>query len=208
MRVGLYARCSTVGDRQDPESQLLQLRHYAESRGWEITGEFVDRASAVNLRGRVAWKELLGLAGRRRVDTILVWRLDRAFRSMVHLSTTIEQLRASGVALVSLSEPWVNTADSSPMSDLIRNILGSVAEFERGLISERVRMGLERARKQGRTLGRPAKVNGNLEALRPLIVAGSLSMSAAARQLGVNPSTVSRALRKPHESRASGALVQ
>jgi DNA invertase Pin-like site-specific DNA recombinase len=113
---------------------------------------------------------------------------------MLHLNTTIEQLRAAGVALVSLSEAWVDTMDTSPMADLVRNILGSIAQFERGLISERVKMGLARARQQGRKPGRPVKVNGNLEELRPLIESGALSMSAAAHRLGVHVSTVSRSL--------------
>jgi len=201
-RVALYARVSTVDRGQDPEAQLIQLRQYAADHGWEIVGEYVDRASAVNLRGRTAWASLLSLAARRKVNTILVWRLDRAFRSMLHLSATLERLRAAGVSFASVSEPWVNTADTSPISDLIRNILGSVAEFERGLISERVKMGLARARMRGRKPGRPSKMNGNFEEIRPLIASGALSMSAAARQLGVHVSTVSRGLRKPHESAA------
>jgi DNA invertase Pin-like site-specific DNA recombinase len=198
MRCSLYARCSTL-DRQDPETQLLALRQYAAARGWEVVGEYVDRSSAVNLRGRVAWKEVLGLAARRRIDAILVARLDRAFRSMVHLTTTIEQLRASGVALVSLSEPWVNTAESSPMADLVRNILGSVAEFERGLISERVRAGMARAKKQGAPVGRPAalKRDGKAEQVGAILHAirtGAMSQREAARTLGVGRATIQRLL--------------
>ncbi|HXX38864.1 MAG TPA: recombinase family protein [bacterium] len=64
VRVGLYARCSTA-DKQDPEGQLLQLRQYAASRGWEIVGEFTDHTSAVNLRGRVGVRGFLGRAGLR-----------------------------------------------------------------------------------------------------------------------------------------------
>jgi len=73
-----------------------------------------------------------------------------------------------------MSEPWVNTADASPTSMLVRNVIWSVAEFERGLISERVKMGLARARAQGRKPGRPTKMNGNLEEMRPLIASGGV----------------------------------
>ena len=198
MKVALYARCSTDerNIRQNPETQLVALRQYAAARGWEVVGEYVDRASATSLRKRTAWNEVRSHAARRHIDIIAVARLDRAFRSMIHFVTTLEELGASGVALVSLAEPWVNTADSSPLSDLIRNILVSVAQFERGLIGERTRAGMYRARLQGRHLGRISKLDGGLEALRPSIESGALSRRRAARQLGVNVSTVSRALRK------------
>lgn len=90
------------------------------------------------------------------------------------------------------------------MSDLIPNILGSVAEFERGLIAERVRAGMARAKLQGKRLGRPEKLNANLEALIPMIASGALSQRAAARKLGVSASTVSRSLLRKGGS-ANGA---
>jgi DNA invertase Pin-like site-specific DNA recombinase len=71
------------------------------------------------------------------------------------------------------------------------NILASFAQFERALIAERARAGMARARKQGKHLGRPLALNGELETLRPLIEAGTLSRRQAARRLGVKVSTVS-----------------
>jgi DNA invertase Pin-like site-specific DNA recombinase len=76
------------------------------------------------------------------------------------------------------------------------NILASFAQFEKALIAERVRAGMARARKQGKHVGRPAKLNGNLDVLRPAIAAGRLSRRQAARQLGVTTSAISRALKK------------
>ena len=74
------------------------------------------------------------------------------------------------------------------------NILASFAQFERALIAERVRGGMARARRQGKHVGRPQALNGELDALRPLIETGTLSRRHAARRLGVTVSTVSRAL--------------
>ncbi len=74
------------------------------------------------------------------------------------------------------------------------NILASFAQFERALIAERVRAGMARARKQGKHVGRPAVLNGDLDLLRPLIESGALSWRQAARRLGVTVSTVSRTL--------------
>lgn len=74
------------------------------------------------------------------------------------------------------------------------NILASFAQFERALIAERVRAGMARARRQGKRIGRPQVLNGDLEMLRPLIEAGTLSRRQAAKRLGVTVSSVSRSL--------------
>src|SRR5262249_2860066 len=79
MRVGIYVRVSTQDKDQNPETQLLPLREFAAVQGWSVAGEFVDQASATDLRGRRAWRALLDLASKRRIDVILVWKLDRAF---------------------------------------------------------------------------------------------------------------------------------
>lgn len=102
MRIGIYARVSTTDKDQNPETQLLPLREFAAAQRWTVAGEFVDRASATDLRGRIAWRELLDQAAKRRLDVILVWKLDRAFRSVAHMANTVEQLRrwASACALI------------------------------------------------------------------------------------------------------------
>ncbi len=193
MRAAIYARVSTTED-QDPTTQLLPLREFVAAQTWESVGEYVDRASATDLRGRTAWRRLLDEAAKRRVDVILVWKLDRAFRSVAHMATTVEQLRRWGVGLRSYSEPWLDTSGSSPVADLMLNILASFAQFEKALIAERVRAGLDRARKQGKRLGRPRAVNGEWENVRPLIESGKVSQREAAQMLKVSQSTVSRML--------------
>ena len=194
MKVALYARVSTADKEQNPETQLLPLRDFVAAQKWEGVGEFVDYASATDLRGRTAWRRLLDEAAKRRVNVILVWKLDRAFRSVAHMATTVEQLRRWGVGLRSYSEPWLDTSGSSPVADLMLNILASFAQFERALIAERVRAGMSRAKAQGKHVGRPRAVNGEWERVRPLIESGGMSKRKAARMLGVSRSTVSRML--------------
>jgi len=194
MRVGIYARVSTQDKDQDPETQLLPLREFCRAQGWGIAGEYVDHASATDDRRRGAWKRLLAEAATRRVDVILCWKMDRAFRSVAHASRTLEDLRRWGVGLRSYSEPWLDTSGTNPAGELMFNILASFAQSERSLIAERVRAGMARARKSGVHVGRPAKLNGDLAALRPLIESGQLSRHQAARQLGVTHTTISRSL--------------
>ncbi len=194
MRCAIYARVSTSDKDQDPLTQLFPLREFVQAQGWQGVGEHVDHASATDLKGRTAWRRLLEDAARRRVDVIVVWKLDRAFRSVAHMATTVEQLRRWGVGLRSYSEPWLDTSGTSPVGDLMLNILASFAQFERALIAERVRAGMVRARRQGKHIGRPQALNGDLDALRPAIEAGTLSRRQAAKRLGVTVSTVSRSL--------------
>jgi DNA invertase Pin-like site-specific DNA recombinase len=178
MRVALYGRVSTQDKGQDPETQLQPLREFARAQGWDVVGEFVDQASATNSRGRKAWKAVLLAAAQRKIDLVVIWKLDRAFRSLQDAVSTLTQLRAWKVGLRSYTEPII------------------FAAFERSLIAERVQAGMARARKQGKTLGRPRVLNGDFEALRPAIQAGTLSMRAAARKLGVSLPTVLRELRR------------
>jgi len=98
------------------------------------------------------------------------------------------------VGLRSYSEPWLDTSGSSPVGDLMLNILASFAQFERALIAERVRAGMDRARRQGKHVGRPRKVYGEWEQVWPLVAAGTLSRRGAAQRLGVSPRTVARLL--------------
>jgi DNA invertase Pin-like site-specific DNA recombinase len=131
----------------------------------------------------------------------LCWKIDRVFRSVSHASRTLEDLPRWGVGLRSYSEPWLDTSGTNSAGELMFNILASFAQFERSLIAERVRAGMTRAKASGVHCGRPSKLNGELEALRPAIEAGQLSRHAAARQLGVTHTTISRALART----ASGA---
>ena len=195
MRVAVYVRVSTSDKDQNPATQLLPLREFCQVQGWEVVGEFVDHASATDLRGRTAWRDLLAAAARRKIDCILVWKLDRAFRSVAHMATTVEQLRRWGVGLRSYSEPWLDTSGTSPVADPMLNILASFAQFEKALIAERVRAGMVRAKREGRRIGRPrVTVNGEWPGVRQKLEAGQMSSRQAAAVLGISRSSVLRLL--------------
>ena len=88
MKVAVYARVSTSDKEQDPETQLLPLREFAEAPGWEVYRTYVDMAPATDLAHRYAWRELLDGADKRRFTIVLVFKLDRAFRSVKHMHDT------------------------------------------------------------------------------------------------------------------------
>jgi DNA invertase Pin-like site-specific DNA recombinase len=183
MRVGLYARVSTT-DKQDPDTQRLPLREFCQAQGWTIAGEFMDSAPATDYRARTAWRALLDQAARRRVALVLVWRIDRAFRSVLDAATTLERLRGWGVGLRSYTEPWIDT--TSPFGEALYYITAAYAQLERGILAERVRAGMDRARRQGRHIGRPGGTRAEgfadrWRALAPRIHAGEVSRRQAAR---------------------------
>jgi len=152
IRVALYARISTLNHHQDPEMQLRELREYCARRGWQIVGEYVDRGISGSRERRPALDKLMAECRARRVDAVVVYRYDRFARSLRHLVNALEEFRALGVDFVSLHE-GVDT--STPNGRLIFGIFGSIAEFERELIRDRVRSGLAAAKARGRRLGRP-----------------------------------------------------
>ncbi len=151
MRVAIYARVSTFD--QEPENQLAELRQYVRARGWTSV-EYVDRGISGSKDRRPALDQLVADARRRKFDVLLCWRLDRLGRNLRHLVVLLEELRAVGVAFVSLNEGIDAT---TPAGTLQLHVLAALAEFERERIRERVHAGLARARTQGTRLGRPAR---------------------------------------------------
>src|SRR5229473_2338331 len=149
MKAAIYARVSTVD--QEPENQLAEVRRYVEARGWTAV-EYVDRGVSGAKDRRPALDQLVTDAKRRRFDVVVCWRLDRLGRNLKHLITLLEELQVLGVAFVSLAEGIDAT---TPAGKLQMHILGAIAEFERERIRERVMAGLQRARSQGKRLGRP-----------------------------------------------------
>ena len=101
VRVAIYARVSTLD--QQPQNQLDELRRYTLARGWESV-EFVDHGVSGSKDRRPALDRLVADARRRKVDTVVVWRLDRLGRSLKHLVTLLDELQALGVGFVSLGE--------------------------------------------------------------------------------------------------------
>ena len=182
MKAGLYARVSTHD--QEPENQLQELRRYVTARG--CTGqEYVDRGVSGTKDRRPALDRLMTDATQRRVDAVVVWRLDRFGRNLRHLVTAIEDLTAAGVAFVSMGES-IDT--SSPTGRLLLGVLGSFAEFERERIRERIHAGLARARRQGTRLGRKRqRINE-----RQMEQVAGLSVREAAKALGVPASRIHR----------------
>jgi DNA invertase Pin-like site-specific DNA recombinase len=182
MKVAIYARTSTVNHTQDPAMQLEELRQFASDRGWTVVNEFVDRGVSGSKDRRPALDRLMSDAKQRKFDAVLVWKLDRFARSLAHLVNAVAEFEALGVAFISLRD---NIDLTTPSGRLMFQIIGAMAEFERSLIQERVRAGLQHARSKGKTLGRP-RADVDVEDLRRRMASGE-SQNKIAASLNVSP---------------------
>jgi DNA invertase Pin-like site-specific DNA recombinase len=201
-RAALYMRVSTKGHGQTTETQALALREYAAHRGFTIAEEYRDEGISGSKDSRPALDRLMKDARARKFDLVIVARFDRFARSVSHLLRALEEFNHVGVDFVSLSES-IDT--STPMGKMIFTVLGAVAELERNLIKERVQMGISRARKQGKQLGRPARI---FDKEKARLMAQSMSTREVSRKLGVSRGVVQRALTQPATEPSAILLFQ
>jgi len=164
MKVCLYARVSldesNKADRryQEPENQLQPLRDWAKRQGWVVYREFIDKGSGAD-PNRTQFRKMLHEAMMLRFNTILVWKLDRFSReTMSQVVGRIEKLRSRTIAIMSLTESWLDTRKENPMSEMIIAIMAWAAAEERRKISERTKAGIAKLRAIGQWKGgRPKK---------------------------------------------------
>jgi len=188
LRVGLYARVSTH-DQQTLPMQMSAMREYAKRRRWAVVIEVKDVGSGATTRPKR--ENLIESARRREIDLVLVWRLDRWGRSLVDLVSTLQELTALEVGFVSLSEALDLT---TPSGRALAGMLAVFAEFERDILRDRVKAGIDQARKDGKPHGRP-KTAGKLIPEMKQLRKNGLSNRAIAKQLGVSRTSVIRLLR-------------
>lgn len=149
-RVAIYTRVST--DDQSTKTQEHELRQYAKNRGWTVQRVYTDHGFSGASEKRPALDELLRDTRKRKFDVVLVWKFDRFARSLRQLVSALELFRKFGIDFVSATEA-IDT--SLPSGELVFQIFGAIAQFERALIGERVRAGLAQARRNGKRIGRP-----------------------------------------------------
>jgi DNA invertase Pin-like site-specific DNA recombinase len=186
-RAAPYARVSTL--EQSPENQLHAIRPYSAARGWVIAEEFVDHGVSGAKDRRRALDRLLKAARARQVDVIVVTKLDRLARSTHHLVTIAQELAALGVDLVVVDQQIDTT---TPSGRLLFHVLAAIAEFERDLIRDRVKAGLDRARAKGVRLGRPSARVAEDELAS--LWRAQLPLAEIARRMGASRSTIRRRL--------------
>ena len=192
-QVAIYARVST--GEQTPDNQLRELRAVAARMGWQVVEEFVDHGiSGVKGRDRrPAYDRLYRAILRRELDLLMAWSVDRLGRSLQQLVALLSDLQAKGVDLY-LHQQGIDT--TTPAGTAMFQMCGVFAQFERAMIQERVKAGLERARAQGKRLGRPRTPDRVEQAIRAARQQGK-GIRKIATELGVGVSTVQRVVHEP-----------
>lgn len=178
MNIG-YARVSTA------EQNLTLQTDALEAAGCERV--FVETASGAQ-RDRPELERALDFM--RPGDTLVVWKLDRLARSIRQLIDTVELLQSKGMGFRSLTET-IDTTTAGGM--LVFHVFAALAQFERAMIRERTRAGLEAARARGRKGGRRPKLSKDkLRIAKTLLRDPELSVGEVARHVGVSPATLYR----------------
>jgi DNA invertase Pin-like site-specific DNA recombinase len=191
-RVAIYTRVSTGG--QTTENQLRELRAAAERLGHQVVGEYADNgiSGAKGRDQRPGLNSLIEGVTRRDFDKVMAWSVDRLGRSLPHLLTFMGELKSKNVDLY-LHQQSLDT--STPAGKAMFQMLGVFSEFEREIIRERVLSGLERAKAQGKKLGRPRRDDAKrLAAIHKLRKQG-IGILKIARTLRIGVSVVQRAVR-------------
>jgi len=188
-RAAIYARISTL--RQDEGMQMSDLRELAQRHKWEIVTEYIDRGVSGSKESRAELNKLMADAKRRKFDVVMVWKFDRFARSLKHLITALAEFDHLGIDFVSHQEA-VDT--STPAGKALFSMIAVMAEFERELIRERVKAGLDNYKKKGGTLGRRETLFDVNEAI--LLRKEGKSWREISKKLGVSKTVVYRRLQR------------
>jgi len=186
-QLAIYARVSTKDQGQEIENQLHPLRAWANLQNRNDVLEYTDHASGGNL-DRPGWSQLTADWRAGLIDTVAVLRLDRAFRSVVDMHNVLSELDSRNIRFAVTTTP-IDTG--TPHGRLLIGLLAHVAEFERDLISIRVKEGIARAKRQGKKIGRKRLKLSTYRA-REIVNKHQGDYAAAAVELGVSISTVKR----------------
>ena len=202
MKVAIYARVSDPGTeddaekvarkkKQDTDNQLLPLREFASNRGWEVYKEYIEELSAVKKRPR--FLEMMADAYLGKFKIILVIKIDRFARSVKDFVNFLGQLDDYKVRFIAITQ-GIDTDENNAASKLLRSMLAAIAEFERDIISERVKAGLQRRKNLGLSIGKRAVVFDRIKAHE--LHKGGMSWRQVAKHLGVKKTTLIERMRR------------
>lgn len=188
-KVVIYGRVST--NDQTTENQLIKLKEIISTNGWYLIDVYVDEgiSGSKGRDKRPQFDRLCKDMVRRKFNRIMVWDVSRLGRSLQHLVEFLNEVISVNCNLY-IHQSGLDT--STPSGRMMFQMVGVFSEFERSMISERVKLGLQRVRKQGKTLGRPKTVTDEVRMNVLSLLQSGMSYSFINRELGIPKSTISR----------------
>ena len=190
-RVAIYARVSTR--EQSCAAQVDQLVQLAQSKGWTSIRIFEDEGISGVRDNRPALDQLRGFMRKREFTVLLATKMDRLGRSVQGIRALWDEAELYGVRVICADQGFDS---STPAGRLIRDVLASIAEFERELILERTRAGTQRARNLGKRFGRPPTVSPKVRTEIALRAGKGEPPREIAQTLGLKESTVRTIIRR------------
>jgi putative DNA-invertase from lambdoid prophage Rac len=193
-RAAIYARVSTSD--QSCERQVTELTAFAERGGYDVVRAFKETASGINAN-RAERSKVIALAQARKIDVVLVSELSRWGRSTQDLLDTLNRMAGWKVSVVAMSGMTFELG--TPHGRMMATMLAGIAQFERDLLSERVKSGLAAARARGKKLGRQPGQSPKSDKLAPKVielVAVGRSYRWIARDLGISKNTVGEIVKR------------
>ncbi len=185
-----YARVSTAEQSLDLQLDALL------KEGVEQKNIYTDKVSSTK-EERKSLAKLLKYV--RDGDTIMVWKLDRLARSLIHFTKLMSELDEKGVKFKSITEPFIDTTEKSSHSEFIINIFAALAQLERDIIIERTKAGLESARHRGKVLGAPKGISKKNQQKAVLceeyFKEGRLTVSEICKRLDISRATYYKYIR-------------
>ena len=191
-KVAIYCRVSTLD--QTVDNQLIELRDHCSKMGWEITKEYSDEGLSGTLSRdkRPALNSLIKDAYRKRFDAVVCWDISRIGRSMKELVVFLSDMKDRDIGIVSVRQGFDT---STTMGEMMFQFVGILSSWEREMIRERTLAGLERAKSEGKTLGRKKVVNDEITSQIVELRNAKKSIRAIASEVGVSRGTVSNVLK-------------
>jgi DNA invertase Pin-like site-specific DNA recombinase len=184
-KVALYCRVSTTD--QYPENQVRVLTELAQKNDAEIVATFIDKGISGVKKDRDALNQMMSAARSRKFNTLYVLSIDRLSRSVKNLIETVETLNELGITIVFQRE---NIDTKSATGQFFLTVLGSLAQFEREIMRERINAGIARAKSQGKKMGRPSKLNDGLRNAVTMLYQKGVSIRDIAKTCTVGIGTV------------------
>jgi len=150
MKVAIYVRVSTKD--QTTENQILKVKEYCGQQGWEVYQIYRDEGVSGAKQSRPALDQMLQDMRQKKFKAVVTWKYDRLGRSVLHCLQVLEEMKNKNIRFIATSQS-IDT--STPMGKYFLTNLLALAEMERELIRERINAGLDRAKAEGKKLGRP-----------------------------------------------------
>jgi DNA invertase Pin-like site-specific DNA recombinase len=194
-RVVIYSRVST--DKQTVDNQLDTLREVSERNGWSIVGEYSDIGISGSLgrKDRKQFDELLKDGNRKKYDCILVWSIDRLGRSLTDLVSFLNDIQSKYIDIY-IHQQGLDTSTST--GKMMFQMCSVFAEFERSIIRERIKSGMQRVKRtgtrSGKTVGRQTNVNSHTRGLVIGLRETGMSFGKISRELGIGVGTIYKLL--------------